>query len=276
MARLLASAHAIRDALRRLLAVALLLGPPSAEAGFAIVDDAGHQTLLSGGRLKMRPAGAGGVAMVLDVRRARMWVADAGRRVVWEGTVEQYCQEMRGAMARVRDEMDTRMAEQLKDMPPAQREQMQQMLRPMGRAGAPAGPPPAVTIERTGDTEEIARFPTRKYRVFSNGRPHEELWLTTDAPLLRELDAGAAPDTFGRMSACMTGMAGSEQPEATPEFRKLYAEGWPLKVVYFGDDGTVASTVLKVEPRDIPETEFTPPTGYRAAPLTEVFATPGR
>ena len=58
--------------------------------------------------------------------------------------------------------------------------------------------------------------------------------------------------------------------------RKLYGEGWPLKVVYLGEGGPADSTVTKVEPRDIPETEFAPPTGYRAATLTEVFGTPAR
>src|SRR6184192_8360 len=261
------------------LVAALLLVPPAADAGFVILDEAGHQTLLSRGRLKITPKDASGIAMVLDVGRARMWVADAGRRVYWEGTVEQYCQEMRGAMSGAMAEMEQRMAEQLKDVPPAQREQMEQLMKQMGRGrgGAPAGPPPQVTIERTNETARIAGLPARKYRVLSNGKPHEELWLTTDAALLRELDAGRAPETFGRMSACMVGMAGGgERPEASPEFRKLYAEGWPLKVVYLGEGGPADSTVTKVEPRDIPETEFAPPTGYRAAPLTEVFGTRAR
>ena len=93
------------------LIAALLLVPPAADAGFAILDEAGHQTLLSRGRLKITPKGAGGIVMVLDVGRARMWVADAGRRVYWEGTVEQYCQEMRGAMSGAMAEMEKRMAE---------------------------------------------------------------------------------------------------------------------------------------------------------------------
>ena len=87
------------------LVAALLLVPPAADAGFVILDEAGHQTLLSRGRLKITPKDAGGIAMVLDVGRARMWVADAGRRVYWEGTVEQYCQEMRGAMSGAMAEM---------------------------------------------------------------------------------------------------------------------------------------------------------------------------
>jgi len=251
----------------------LLLLAPAAEAGWVIVDDGGDQTLLSRGRLKMAPMKADGHSMVLDVGRARMWVADAGRRAYWEGPVEEYCQAIRGTMAAV----ETQMTEAMKDMPPAQREQMMQMMKQMGR-GAPgtSGPPPRVTVERTGETATIAGLAARKYHVLANGKLYEELWLTTDAALLRELDLGKAPDTFGRMFACMVG-GGSDRVEATAEYRRVYAQGWPLKAVYHGEGGGAGrSAVTRVEQRDLPEGEFAPPAGYRAAPLGEILGLRGR
>jgi Domain of unknown function (DUF4412) len=263
---------------RGLLLALVSLVPALAEAGFAIVDEAGHQTLVSRGRLKIAPR-EGGVAIVLDVGRARMWVADPGRRVYWEGTIEQYCQEMRGAMSDAMAEMERQMAEQLKNMSPAQREQMEQMMKRMGRGGAadaPVGPPPQVTVDRTNETDRIAGLSARKYRVLSNGQPYEEVWLTTDAALLRELDAGRAPDTLGRMSSCMDARVAAQAPEAATEYRKLYAEGWPLKFVYLAEPSRPGITVMRVEQRDIPEADFTLPAGYRAAPLMEVFGPRGR
>jgi hypothetical protein len=260
--------------------VCLLLVASVVDAGWIIVDESGHQTSLSRGRLKMAPRDAQGMSMVLDIGRARMWVADAGRRVFWEGTVEEYCQAMRGAMAGAMADMEKQMAEALKDAPPAQREQMQQMMKQMRGGGTPSGPAasvPTVIIEKTAETQTIAGLAARKYRVLSNGTLYEEVWLTTDPALLRELEMGKAPDTFGRMSGCMAGMAGGDRPEASAEFRKLYAEGWPLKVVYHGQGapgggGTAGTTVTRIEQRDLADREFTPPAGYRAAPITEVFA----
>jgi len=256
----------------------LLLVTPAVEAGWIIVDEGGHQTSLSRGRMKMSPKEAQGVSMVLDIGRARMWVADAGRRTYWEGTVEEYCQAMRTTMAGAMADMEKQMAESMKDMPPAQREQMQQMMKNMRGGGAPAGPPPAVTIEKTGETEKIAGLTARKFRVLSNGKLYEEMWLTTDPALLRELEMTKAPDTFGRMSGCMAAMAGGPRPEASDEFRKLYAEGWPLKVIYHGETGggPAGTPVTKVEQRNISEAAFTPPTGYKSAPLSEVFGTQRR
>jgi hypothetical protein len=260
------------------LARALVLGfslllPATAGAGWVIVDEGGDQTLLSRGRLKMAPRKAEGHSMMLDVGRARMWIADAGRRAYWEGAVEEYCQAVRGTMAAA----DKQIAEAMKDLPAAQREQMLQMMKQMGRsAPGAAGPPPRVTVERTGETQVIAGLPARKYNVLANGRLYEELWLTTDAALLRELDLGRAPDTFGRMFACMVG-GGGDRVEATAEYRQVYAQGWPLKAVYHGQGGGAGrAAVTKVEPRDVPERELAPPAGFRAAPLAEILGLSGR
>jgi hypothetical protein len=173
--------------------------------------------------------------------------------------------------------VDKQMAEAMKDMPPAQREQMMQMMKQMGR-GAPgsAGPPPRVTVERTAETQTIAGLAARKYRVLANDKLYEELWLTTDTALLRELDLGKAPDTFGRMFACMVG-GGSDRVETSTEYRQVYAQGWPLKAVYHGDGGAAGrSLVTRVEKRDVPEPEFAPPAGFRAAPLVEILGLSGR
>lgn len=253
---------------------------PLAQAGWVIVDEGGNQTSLSRGRLKMSPKESHGVSMSLDIGRARMWVADANKKAYWEGTVEEYCQAMRTTMAGAMADMEKQMAEAMKDMPPAQREQMQQMMKQMRGGGAPGGPAPKVTIEKTSQVDTIAGLPARKFRVLSDGKLYEEMWLTTDPALLRELEMAKAPDTFGRMSGCMASMAGGPRPEGSDEFRKLYGEGWPLKVVYYGggeaSPGPAGTTVTKVEPRDIPEREFSPPAGFRAAPINEVFGAPPR
>jgi len=162
-----------------------LLAAVAADAGWIVVDDNGDQTLIWQGRLKMSPRRAEDTSMVLDLARGRMWIADSGRRLYREGTVEEYCEAARGAMAAARRQL----AEDLKSLPPAQREQMEQMTKSTTPS---AGPTPHVTIERTGDTETIAGLPTSKYRVLANDRLHEELWLTSDAGLTRELDLGHA------------------------------------------------------------------------------------
>lgn len=248
-----------------LLVVALLL-PSAAQAGWALVDEGGNQTLISRGRLKMAPRDADGHSLAVDVGRARMWIADAGRRIYWAGTVDEYCQAMRGTMAA----MEAQMAEAMKSVPPAQREQMQAMMKQMGRGTG--GPAPKVTIDRTGETETIAGLAARKYRVLADGKLYQELWLTTDPALLRELDLTRASDTFGRMFGCLAGMGGGERVEASTDYRGVYAQGWPLKVIHHGEGNSGArSLIALVEQRDIPDGEFAAPAGFRTVPLGELF-----
>ena len=249
------------------------MGAGVAEAGWLIVDDNGDQTLISRGRLKMAPKQAEGHSMVLDLAKARLWVADARRKLYWDGNVEEYCQAVRGTMAA----MEKALAEQMKNLPPEQREQMQKMLKQMTGGDDTGAAPPKVTIERTTEVETIAGLPARKYRVLNNGKLYEELWLTTDESLIRELDLGRAPDTFGRMFACMAGSGrGGVRVEATGEYREIFAQGWPLKAVYHGEGSaeTKRALVTRVEQREVPEEGFAPPAGFRAAPLSEIFGQP--
>ena len=256
-----------RTALLRGLLVALIwLGPGVADAGFAIVDEAGHQTLVSRGRLKFTPREAG-VAIVLDVGRGKMWVADAARRIYWDGTVEEYCGAAQGTVAAAEQQI----GEHVKGMPPAQRQQIEDMLRQMAGGRATGTPAPRVIVEPTAETETIARFPTRKYRVLADGQLYEELWLTTDPALLGDLDLGRAPDTFGRMFACLAG-AGGGRVEASAEYRQLFRQGWPLRAVHHGEGKAVdRMRVTRVERREVPEADLAPPTAFRPASLAEVF-----
>jgi hypothetical protein len=73
------------------------------------------------------------------------------------------------------------------------------------------------------------------------------------------------------MFACMVSLDG-ERPEASVEYRRLFAEGWSLQTVYHGEAGSPGrALVTRVEQVEIAERQFTPPDGFRAAPLAELF-----
>lgn len=291
------------------LAVVWLLAAVPARAGYRVVDENGEETLVSAGRLKMigrQGAARGGQddhAMVLDVNRARLWIADTTKRSYWEGSVEEFCagmhQAMTAAFGRLGDQMQQQMAElqqQIAELPKdeqAQTRQMRTMMEQMAKTAPPAAPaagPPVprvrrVTVARTGDTATIAGVPTRKFRVRADGKRYEDVWISEDPGLARELNLERAPDTFGRMFACL--FQGVEtapdgrRVEGTAQYRRLFGQGWPLKIVSYQEDGGAAdgkttTLVGTLERRDFAETEFRPPAGFRRASFPEVVGTEER
>ena len=250
----------MRPLLQGAAALALALAavaPAPAFAGFVFVDESGDQTLLTTRHIKISPTSPDAPAFMLDMTRARLWVADPGRRTFWEGTIDEYCTNVKG------------LEEQ--GLPPAERERLQALMK-----GGPAGRV-RVTVERTAHTETIAGWPTRKYRVLADGRLHEELWLTSDVTVARELEGARVSDTFGRMMGCMLGAQPGAGVENTAEYRQLYAHGWPLKSVYYGGGGASGtSTVIKAERREIAERDFATPPGYRRVTFADVFDGGGR
>ncbi|HUF91527.1 MAG TPA: hypothetical protein VMR23_04065 [Candidatus Limnocylindria bacterium] len=224
-----------RGAAALALALGVLAAPAAVTAGVMFVDEGGDRTLLSTGRVKIAPASPDAPTFVLDMARGRMWVANRARRTFWEGTIDEYCAGVTGSIA--------------------------------GGAARPV----RVTVERTAHTETIAGWPTRKYRVLADGVLHEELWLTSETSVARALDAGRAADTVGRMMGCMLAVPPGPGVESSAEYRKLYAQGWPLRSVYYGAGGASGqSSIVTAGSRDIAEQEFAPPSGYRRAPFAEV------
>jgi hypothetical protein len=283
------------------LTLPLLVVPisvPPALAGYVVVDENGDRTLISKGRIKTVPR-KGQEAFVLDVGRARLWLTNPESRQYWEGTVDEFCAGLRKTIGTAVAGMQGEMAEQMKTMQremakmsPAERQQMEQMMKMMERMGAQGGaqtkapPAPAkprrVTVQATGETATIAGLPTRKYSVLADGRPYEDLWLTPDPGIAGEMALDRMPDTFGRMIACLAGAGKSaagadDSVESSPEYLKLYRAGWPLKTVSYEDHegkpvrGEPKTFAATIERRDIPESEFAPPRGYRRASLEEML-----
>jgi hypothetical protein len=83
------------------------------------------------------------------------------------------------------------------------------------------------------------------------------------------------PESYGRMAACLDSRPTGQVVFESPEYRQLYSQGWPLRIVSLeGGTPRPIVEVVRIEKRDLPEAEFTPPAGYRKAPLLHVFGMP--
>jgi hypothetical protein len=264
----------------------ILLAGSVASAGYLLVDKSGGQILVSNGRMKESAEGGAGPQSVFDLGRARAWMSNPEQNLYWEGTIDELCATIRETAAAMSEAAREAMEEQIARLPTDQRAKVEELRKTLAEKRAAGereerSKPGVIKIERTAETATIAGQPTRKYRVLVDGELYEEDWLSTDAALAKEFALDEASALMSRVSSCVaSGNPARAHGEGVDEgeiYRELYPHGWPLKAVsYRSGQAAPKSEMGRIEKRDIPDSEFAPPPGYRKATLGEVmFSGPG-
>ena len=240
------------------------------------MDENGMQSLMSDGRFKQVYGGGAQSQSMIDMSSGRMWMANAERKVYWQGTVDEFCGQMRQAASAMKDAVRKSVEERMAGMPPEQRAKMEEAMKRFGAVGGREGKPGArreleVTVERTDEIATIAGQPTHKYRVLSDGELRGEYWITTDAAIAREFHLGRAAETMGRFRGCQPDSHSGGGVGFEPT-QQVFAQGFPLKTRTYAHGKLVASQVYtKVEKVEIADVEFSPPEGFRRVTVKETM-----
>ncbi len=238
------------------------------------------QVLVQANRMKtlmLGPDGRPAMAFIVDLNTETIIQVDFQQRRYTASTIQEYGQVMRGAQqaaAGDRARAMEQMREALKDMPPEQRQAMEQMMRSqMAQAGQ--GPQECrerrIEVRRTGQQATIAGFSAVRYDVFADGRPESEVWVAPGLTAWRELD----PQRLARFAAEIAKIAGcgASAPAGGPlggdAVWQLAGEGYPVRSVHAGSGTTVE--VVKAESRAVPAAEFQPPAGFARKTLQETL-----
>ncbi|MDH3216564.1 MAG: DUF4412 domain-containing protein, partial [Candidatus Krumholzibacteria bacterium] len=148
----------------------------------------------------------------------------------------------------------------MKNIPAEQREMMKQM---MGSDKAAE-----VKIVKKGAGDKVSGFKTTRYEVMADGELYEELWLADDKDLMK--DCKALLKMMAKFSSCMEGISsmGAPSPKASVEYMKIFEQGMIVKSVEHSESpmGNHAD-VTEIAKKDVPDSAFDLPEGYKAAPL---------
>jgi hypothetical protein len=266
-----------------ILVAAIGLGASVASAGYRLTDKDGGQTLVSKGRVKELSGDGEGPQSVFDLGTARAWISNPDRKAYWEGTIDELCTTIRETAVAMGKSMEQTIEAQLSKLPPESRAKVEELRKSMaakraaeeqaGKTGSGSG---VIKIERTDETAAIAGQRTRKYRVLVGGKLYEEDWLTTDPNIAKEFALDKASALMSRVSACAAaGDPDPSRPKGADEgkiYEKLYPQGWPLKAVsHEGGKTRTKNEITEIEQRDVADSEFAPPAGFRKAPLADVM-----
>jgi len=240
-----------------LLSIIFILIAVPAIAGWVQTDSEGSTTFFSDGRIKETTRGEPFYS-VLDANKGTILYVDTAKKRYAMDTVENFCSaivaEMENAMQQI------------------PKEQRDEMARMMGKGTNKTAPKVSVTKEGDGGT--VAGYKTTKYRVTADGKLYEELWLTTDATLMKEL-GGLYTRVMKKFGKCMASIQSMGDlpvtPADSPEYKKLEQAGWELKnkTYSFGEPHT--HQILKLERKSIPDSEFTVPAGYKKVPAMQIL-----
>ena len=265
------------------LAAGILAGIGRAAAGWIIdqvVKEAGNtsrqQIILQSDRMKtfiLDPSGHPRAAVIVDLDAQTITHVDYLERHYVTATVQEHLEVMRkaqrAAAAQMAEAMKA-MKERTKDMAPAERKAVDEMLRAQMRLNG-ALPPECPTARRelrkTAQRGTVAGYPAVRYDVLSDGKPDSEVWIAPDITAWQELD----PQKLERFSTEMAKLSGCVGGRGSPRLRgvdpsvKLAGEGFTVRTV---DRSTGAiQEVVKAERRSMPPAEFEPPPGFERQAL---------
>lgn len=240
------------QSLWRFMAVALLLGlAVTVEAGWIMQETEGDQTLISKGRLK---SSADNISWILDGPGNTVYFIDGHEKTYATGTVEDYC----GATAAMVEQT-------MKNLPAEQRKMLEQMMKKENEEARHS-----VSVTAAGDGGMVAGLKTAKYKVEVDGELYEEIWLATDSDLLNEFKS--LKPLLRKFSTCASTFGTEFTPENSPEYLQLMERGVEVKSIAYTDGSPEPVTdVVKLEKKDLPETEFSVPRAYRQITFGEML-----
>jgi hypothetical protein len=168
------------------------------------------------------------------------------------------------------------MEEQLKQLPPDQRKQVEAMIRSQqGGKGQPPAPRPEeclaskIDIKSTGKRATVAGFEASGYEIFNNDVLDSEVWIAPAITAVREIDPQKLERMVKEMTAAFPKCPPRGQMFGADPVWKLMKDGYPVRSMEKAHGYT--TEVTKAESRALPGAEFQAPAGFTRKTLKEMM-----
>jgi len=249
-------------------------------------DDNRQRLFLQQNRLKTLVMDGANVtnAVVMDLDAQTITQIDYKQRAYTTATAAEYAALMRQgvekmgeAAGQIQSQMKE-LEEQLKNLPPEQRRQIEAMMKqaqPQGsKPGAPAlkpedCAPDKTDIKRTGKTANVAGYDAVGYQLFTNGKLDSEVFIAPAITAIREIDPAKLERMMREIVRALPQCPPRGQLIGADPVWKLMKDGYPVRSVDQG--GGSITEVTKAESRSIAASEFQPPAGFARKTLKELM-----
>jgi len=228
-------------------------------AGWVEVDKTSGTMYISGGMIKVVPEGKDNVWTVMDLNKGLVSIINPKARSYTVFAPDKFCSDVKSMMGNM-----------MKGMTPEQRAMMEQM---MGRS-AQKKAPPKVKVVKMGPGGKIKGYNTVKYGVTVNGTPYKNVWLATNAPIMKDVRkyVKKATEMSAKMESCsQVGPGSGPAPEMSDEYTALAEKGWPMKELNLRTR-KMEKEVISLNKKNIPASAFRVPTGYKKVEMREMMS----
>ena len=199
------------------------------------------------------------VSTLFDFDRDRMVVLDHNRKTYTVIDPKVFVKEVEAYTKK----MEELRKKHLENLPPEQREMVEKLIKEREAKNNPGNKPFVISIKDREKTEKIAGYPSKKYDVMYNENLNEEIWLTKDLGIQKELDINKMSNLMSEFKK-VNKRLGDNTVKNEEAFINLFRNGgFPMKTIdhSFGESVYVEE-VVDVNQKDIPSSEFDLPTGY--------------
>jgi len=253
------------NCLKSTLFVLLLLFFHSSWAGWKIItvsnDAEGNQietiTYFQDGKIRIESEG---MTMIFNVESGNLLMVVPEYGLHWSGTLDQMIEEMQVMMG----EMMKMMGDE------AYNNYLEEIEKQKQKSSTEIT---GVEIIEDGELFESAGFKGYKYRVMKDGELREEMWVTEEINLSKEVDVNKFMEFLGKSS--MGGGGPEEDDEAykwSKSYLSLMSKGYWTKHISYTSGMEPSSEILKEATQvDLPPSDFEPPSGSKKVGFMELF-----
>ena len=199
--------------------------------------------------------------MMFDLDKGLLYFINHDKKLYWAGKPEDMKKGTEGAQKMM-------MEEQMKNMPPEQREAMKKYMEQMQPQKTAPKKEVKVTVKKTSEKVTIAGYSGQKYQVLVNGKLRTEEWIAAKVNVADEVDRVK----WEKFQKALVGMGGEKESySVSKEYLDLMMKGFPVKSIsYYEEDEKSVDQVTKAEKKKIPASAFQIPKEYKKVSLAEV------
>lgn len=199
---------------------------------------------------------------IFNLETNHLYLLNPLNKTYWAGTLPEFKSE-------VIEGMKSKMESALANLPAEHQEMFRKKYQEMidKVENEQSNTSKVFEMKQTEESITILDYRCEKYQFFKDETLTEDIWITPEIKINKELNIEKFKDFFTGFS----NVADQSSAENTPEFFELLSQGYPMKSIKYHENFKISTTVVSIVSKQIPESVFTVPVGYSEVNIMDLW-----